>query len=128
MTKKKHLIDKVPQRVGGGPVFFVNELDHEFEANVEHLEEAGTPGVIQDIRTGLVFQLKENVSEETIIARETEIHERILARLLSIPNLFLLGNNKLAKVPIYSFIIKSRFGKILHPNFVTSLLNDLFGI
>ena len=25
-------------------------------------------------------------------------------------------------------MVKSRFGKILHPNFVTSLLNDLFGI
>jgi hypothetical protein len=27
--------------------------------NVEELEEAGTPGVLQDIRAGLVFQLKE---------------------------------------------------------------------
>ncbi len=36
-------------------MFFVNELDHEFVANVEELEEAGTPGVIQDIRAGLAF-------------------------------------------------------------------------
>lgn len=36
-------------------MFFVNELDHEFVANVEELEEAGTPGVIQDIRAGLTF-------------------------------------------------------------------------
>ena len=39
-----------------------------------------------------------------------------------------LGNNHLPKVPIYSFIIRSRTGKLLHFNFVTSLLNDLFGI
>jgi selenocysteine lyase/cysteine desulfurase len=47
---------------------------------------------------------------------------------MAIDNVFLLGNNNLNKVNIYSFIIRSRFGKILHPHFVTSLLNDLFGI
>jgi len=31
-------------------------------------------------------------------------------------------------VAIYTFIIKTKKGKILHPNFVCSLLNDLFGI
>ncbi len=40
----------------------------------------------------------------------------------------LLGNNNLPKVPIFTFIIKTVNGKILHPHFVTSLLNDLFGI
>lgn len=54
--------------------------------------------------------------------------KKVLPRLLKIDNLFLLGNNNLPKVPIFSFIIRSRFGKILHPHFVTSLLNDLFGI
>ena len=36
-------------------MFFVDELDHEYVANVEELEESGTPGVVQDIRAGLVF-------------------------------------------------------------------------
>lgn len=60
--------------------------------------------------------------------REREIHEKVLERLSGIKNLFVLGNNKLPKVAIYTFIIKSKKGKLLHPNFVTSLLNDLFGI
>jgi len=55
LAKKRVLFSRKPARFGGGIVFFVNELDHEFVANVEELEEAGTPGVIQDIRTGLVF-------------------------------------------------------------------------
>ena len=46
VAKKKLILDRKPDRVGGGPVFFVNELDHEFEANTEDLEEAGTPGII----------------------------------------------------------------------------------
>ena len=36
-------------------MFFVNELDHHFIRGVEELEEAGTPGVIQDIRASLCF-------------------------------------------------------------------------
>lgn len=55
MAKKRLLFDRKPDRVGGGPVFFVNELEHEFVANSEELEEAGTPGVIQDIRAALAF-------------------------------------------------------------------------
>jgi len=46
IAKKKILFSKKPARFGGGIVFFVNELDHEFVSNVEELEEAGTPGVI----------------------------------------------------------------------------------
>jgi selenocysteine lyase/cysteine desulfurase len=46
----------------------------------------------------------------------------------AITNLILLGNNSLPKVSIYSFVIKSRHGKLLHFNFITALLNDLFGV
>ena len=35
-----------PDRLGGGIVFFVNEIDHEFTPNKEAREEGGTPGVI----------------------------------------------------------------------------------
>ena len=59
IAKKGLLYDRIPDRVGGGPIFFVNEKEHEFVANTEELEEAGTPGILQDIRAGLVFQLKE---------------------------------------------------------------------
>jgi len=44
------------------------------------------------------------------------------------PNIFLLGNNSKPKVNIYSFLVKTKFGKFLNPNFVVSILNDLFGI
>jgi len=117
-----------PQRLGGGIVFFVNGKDHEFIADKEEREESGTPGIIQDIRAGLVFQLKEAVGAKTIIQKEEEFNEKIMNRLQNIENLILLGNNNLVKAAIYSFHIKSRGGKLLHPNFVVNLLNDLFGI
>lgn len=80
------------------------------------------------MRTGLAFDLKENVGETTIRNLEHLQQKKTIDRLLSIKNLVLLGNNNLPKVNIFSFLIRSRYGKLLHPNFVTSLLNDLFGI
>jgi selenocysteine lyase/cysteine desulfurase len=46
IAKKKILFSRKPHRFGGGIVFFVNELDHEFVQDVEELEESGTPGII----------------------------------------------------------------------------------
>jgi len=39
-----------------------------------------------------------------------------------------MGNHHLPKVPIFAFVIRTVNGKLLHPNFVTQLLGDLFGI
>ena len=66
LAKKDALASAKPHRVGGGVVFFVNELEHDFIADKQEREESGTPGIIQDIRCGLVFQLKESVGSETI--------------------------------------------------------------
>ena len=128
VAKRDVLFDSAPHRVGGGPILFVNEKKYEFVENPEELEEAGTPAILQDIRTGIVFELKDQIGEETIHKREALIMKKVLPRLLKIPNLILMGNNSLPKVPIFAFVIRTFNGKILHPNFVTQLLGDLFGI
>lgn len=43
------------------------------------------------------------------------------------PNIVFHGNLSHKRVPIFVISIKA-FGKVLHYNFVCSLLNDLFGI
>ena len=68
------------------------------------------------------------MSCQTIIEKEEAINAKVKKALLAIENLVLLGNNDLPKVSIFSFVIKSKKGKLLHPSFVCSLLNDLFGI
>ena len=128
IAKKGLLYDRIPERIGGGPIFFVNANEHEFVANTEELEEAGTPGILQDIRAGLAFQLKEQIGQEVISLAEERAMQTAFDRLKKIPNLFLLGNNSLPKVPIFSFVVRSKEGLMLHPFFVSSLLNDLFGI
>ncbi|XP_028516147.1 uncharacterized protein LOC110243543 [Exaiptasia diaphana] len=45
------------------------------------------------------------------------------------PNLVLLGNKTSQRLPIFSFLIRHPFsGLYLHYNYVSALLNDLFGI
>lgn len=115
-------------------MFFVDELNHEYVSNVEELEEAGTPGVIQDIRAGLVFQLKEALGGQYVLERERRVHEMAMKRFLALgQKLLLIGNNTLPKVCIYSFLIRAKSSKdgsqkFLNPSFVVSLMNDLFGI
>lgn len=128
IAKKNIIATSKPQRLGGGIVFFVNEMEHEFLADKQEREEAGTPGVIQDIRAGLVMQLKEAVSSQTIHDRELYINQKVMERFKKIDNLFLLGNNNLPKVSIWSFVVRTIGGKILHPNFICQLFSDLFGI
>ena len=55
LAKRDALVSAKPYRVGGGVVFFVNELEHDYIADKQEREESGTPGIIQDIRCGLVF-------------------------------------------------------------------------
>ena len=74
------MTDYKPQRLGGGIVFFVNEVDHEFHPDKVAREEGGTPGVLQDIRAGLCFQLKEAVGCRTIYEKEHRIHNMVMER------------------------------------------------
>jgi selenocysteine lyase/cysteine desulfurase len=55
VAKKKIFANKRPQFFGGGMVMYVNEESHEFLADMEEVEEAGTPGILQDIRASLVY-------------------------------------------------------------------------
>ena len=119
LAKEKILTFSKPYRLGGGIVFFVSETDHDFVSDKQEREESGTPGVIQDIRTGLVFQLKDAVSSKLIMDRDKAIIAKVLPRFKRIKNLCLLGNNAIPKIPIFSFVIKSKNGLLLHPDFVT---------
>lgn len=127
ICKKKLLSNNKPVQVGGGIVFFVDKEEHMYIRGVEEREEGGTPSIIGVIRAGLAFQLKEALSTQYIEIREKQIIRHANDRFSKMPNVLLLGNNELDKVPIYSFEIR-HMGKFLHFHFVGKLLNDLFGI
>ena len=118
----------VPVVPGGGTVAYVNTEEHRYLADIEHREEGGTPAIIESIRAGLVFQLKESVGIPTIHALEKKILARAIAAFRAEPKVELLGNLETDRLSILSFVVKAPSGKYLHHNFVVALLNDLFGI
>jgi Aminotransferase class-V len=122
------LTNSVPDAVGGGTVAYVNPLEHRYITNLAHREEAGTPAIIESIRAGMVFSLKEAVGVDTIRALETGFIERALEAWSEHPSIQVLGSPTAERLSIVSFVIKRPAGRYLHHNVVVAILNDLFGI
>lgn len=118
-----------PSIAGGGTVDYVGPHDHDFIHDVEARENAGTPGILQTLRAAMVFEVKEAIGVNTIEAREQEMTCRAFERWSSHPRIEILGNqDPQRRIGIISFNIHDDQGRLLHPRYVTVLLNDLFGI
>ena len=127
VARKELFANRVPAVPGGGTVAYVNPVDHHYLEDIEHREEGGTPAIIESIRAGLVFQLKEAVGAETIKSREEEMTSKAIASWSANPNIEVLGNHDAERLSIVSFVV--RYGeRYLHHNFVVAVLNDVFGI
>ncbi|RVW86854.1 putative cysteine desulfurase [Vitis vinifera] len=154
-----NLASSPPSTCGGGTVAFVNgfnEKDTLYVDEIEEREDAGTPPIVQKIKTALTFWVKEYIGYNVIEQMEHMYIEAALERLLPNPNIKVLGNTSAKRQAILSFLVYSttnsssdgmkdsrgdiegRFymwretgnkrGKPLHGPFVAKLLNDLFGI
>ncbi len=120
--------NSVPESVGGGTVAFVNPEDHLYLSQIELREEAGTPAIVESIRAGLVFQLKEAVGCDTIRAHEEDFVRRAISAWDRHPNIEILGNRSAKRLSIVSFVVRRPDHLFLHHNLVVAILNDLFGI
>ena len=127
VAKRRLFGNRIPTMPGGGTVTFVSISDHAYHDAIEDREEAGTPAIVDSIRAGLVFQLKESVGPDAIRRREDEFVRRAISSWQANPNIEIAGNPDLARLSIISAGIRHGRG-MLHPHFVVSLLNDLFGI
>jgi hypothetical protein len=118
-----------PSVSAGGTVDYVGLHGEDFITHIEEREKAGTPGVLQTLKAGLVFQIKDAVGVEVINRREHELTQRAMQRWGEKEGIEILGNpDPGSRVGIISFNVKDADGKYLHHKFVTALLNDLFGI
>ena len=117
----------MPTVPGGGTVAFVTTEGQRYLAEAEHREEAGTPAIVESIRCGLVFQLKSAVGVEAIREREEAHVRRAITSWSSNPDIEILGSTDVDRLSIVSLGIRHGRG-MLHPHFVVSVLNDLFGI
>ncbi|MBE0567549.1 MAG: aminotransferase class V-fold PLP-dependent enzyme [Krumholzibacteria bacterium] len=128
VVKKRLLTNRVPSVPGGGTVSYVGPDDHTYLADPAHREEGGTPAIVEAIRAGLVFHLKQAVGAGSIEDLERRFVERAIARWSRNPKIRILGNLDAQRLSIVSFVIGHGRDRVLHHNFVVALLNDLFGI
>ncbi|MCX6397388.1 MAG: aminotransferase class V-fold PLP-dependent enzyme [Propionibacteriales bacterium] len=128
VVRRELLTNRVPDVPGGGTVAYVNPDEHRYLTDPAQREEGGTPAIVESIRAGLVFHLKESVGIQVIREREEHFLKRALAAWAAEPTMEILGNLDAERLSIVSFVIRTPTGKYLHHNFVVSLLNDLFGI
>ena len=128
IVRRELLTNSVPDVVGGGTVAYVNPDEHVYLDDPVHREEAGTPAIIESIRAGLVFQLKDAVGVDVIREREERFLSQTLAAWRAHPRIEILGNLEAERLSIVSFVIRAEDGRYLHHNAVVAILNDLFGI
>ncbi|XP_059663523.1 uncharacterized protein LOC132309210 [Cornus florida] len=99
-----------PSTCGGGTVSFVNgysEKDTVYYEDVEEREDAGTPPIIQKMRTAMAFWVKQYIGCEVIEMQEHNFIERALDRLFPNPNIWILGNTSVKRQAILSFLVFS---------------------
>lgn len=137
VARRELFTNRVPVVPGGGTVNFVNPNEHDFLSDIEHREEGGTPAIVESIRAGLVFQLKDAVGIDLIREREETFVRQAIERWEQNDKIEILGSHDAERLSIVSFVIRFDDGgpdtprrerSYLHHNFVVAVLNDLFGI
>ena len=127
IVRRDLFTNPVPAEPGGGTVACADPAGHRYREDLAAGEEGGTPAIVESIRAGLVFALKEAVGTGLIQAREERFWRRARARWDANPAIELLGSPAARRLSIVSFRVRHH-GRFLHHNFVVALLNDLFGI
>jgi selenocysteine lyase/cysteine desulfurase len=127
VAKRALFANRVPSVPGGGTVLFVTADGQNYHPEPAVREEAGTPAIVESIRAGLVFALKEAVGTDEIHRREHGFVARALESWGANPRIKILGNPQLDRLAIVSFGLRHG-DDLLHAHFAAALLNDLFGI
>ncbi|VAX07926.1 Cysteine desulfurase [hydrothermal vent metagenome] len=127
VIKRKLLTNRVPSLPGGGTVSYVSPEGHKYHSDAETREEGGTPAIVESIRAGLVFQLKDAVGADSIERREDDMIRQAIHRWSKNPAIQILGDLDAPRTSILSFLILWQ-GKPLHFGFIDAVISDLFGV
>ncbi|MGH8939394.1 MAG: aminotransferase class V-fold PLP-dependent enzyme, partial [Actinomycetes bacterium] len=106
VVRRELVRNRVPVVPGGGTVAYVNPLEHRYLDDPAHREEGGTPAIVESIRAGLVFQLKQAVGAESIRAHEEQLLRRAVDAWRRHPNIEILGNLDAERLSIVSFVVR----------------------
>ena len=117
-----------PSIAAGGTVDFVTYDTQKFSDDIETREKPGTPGILQAIKTSLVFQLKDRVGIDTIEEIEKYLFTAFINRFKDNDKIVFYGStDPEKKVNIVAFNVKHD-DRVIHPRLFTRIMNDFFGI
>ncbi len=114
-----------PAEPGGGTVLYTSPWEYKYLEDVQSREEGGTPPIVQVIRAGLVFDVKQQIGIERVKAVEEHFVRRAINAWKDDPRIRILGDLDAPRIGIVSLILDD--GR-LHHNLGVRLLNDLYGI
>jgi selenocysteine lyase/cysteine desulfurase len=127
VARRELFRNRVPTVPGGGVITYVSPAGQWYADDPVIREEGGTPAIVESVRAGLVFALKDAIGCELIGELDDRYCRRALLRWSDNPNIEVLGSTTAARLPIISFRVRHE-DRFLHHHFVVALLNDLFGI
>ncbi len=128
INEKIYPKDLPPSIAAGGTVDYVTKKREQFVKDIETREKPGTPGILQNIKVSLIFQLKEKIGVNNIEKIEQYFLKRFYDSFKNEDKIIFYGPADIhKKIGIIPFNIKHK-DRILHPKLVTKLMNDLFGI
>lgn len=102
-----------PTTPGGGTIEFVWGGGQVYSSDIEYREDSGTPGILQSIRAGLAFKVKEMVGSDNIEKLEHRHTAFALSNWKENQNIALMGSDRLCfhlparRVSIFSFNVLS---------------------
>ncbi|OCR96920.1 aminotransferase, partial [Campylobacter fetus subsp. testudinum] len=106
VIKKELCNGTQPTFAGGGTVSYVSRKSVKYLDNIELLEDAGTPGITELIRSYLAFKLRNDISLDRIKKIEQQHLEYFEDGLRSIKNMICYCPKSISRLPIFSFNIK----------------------
>ena len=102
VTKRWLARNRVPSVPGGGTILFVSPTGHSYHPDPAIREEGGTPAIVESVRAGLAFALKDAVGTDEIRRREHDFARRALRSWAANPQIEILGNPELERLAIVS--------------------------
>ena len=123
VMKKALCTETTPTFAGGGTVAYVSRVSHNFLSDIELIEDAGTPAILQFIKASLAYNLRNEIGLEKIHAKEEELKFYFGSRLRAIEGVKLYCKYSQDKLPIFSLNFEG-----INPYDISQYLSDEFGI
>ena len=123
VIKKTLCTGNKPTFAGGGTVAYVSRTSHDFLSDIELIEDAGTPAILQFIRASLAYNLRNEIGLQNIHAKEEELKFYFGMRVRAIEGVKLYCKYSQEKLPIFSLNFEG-----ISPYAISLYLSDKFNI